>query len=163
MSLVAFGRHLDGSVQVKRLQTAFIGGIPRRLRNSSRVHGPCRKGGAHIAANRQPPRSIMSASAAASIALDPHAQLRRLYLTLLQDQNRFDEFKQLLALYPSRVEDVEPDEARGVRIKLNARITAWLDGGFDGLSAAQVSLWRSIVVEERINVTLSPWKESNLY
>jgi hypothetical protein len=105
----------------------------------------------------------MSASAAANIALDPHAQLRRLYLTLLQDQNRFDEFKQLLALYPSNVEDAESVEALGIRAKLNARITAWLDGGFDGLSATQVSLWRSIVVEERINVTLSPWKESNLY
>jgi hypothetical protein len=106
----------------------------------------------------------MSASAAAtSIALDPHAQLRRLYLTLLQDQNRFDEFKQLLALYPSVVEEGESAEASAIRAKLNARITAWLDGGFDGLSATQVLLWRSIVVEERINVTLSPWKESNLY
>jgi hypothetical protein len=105
----------------------------------------------------------MSASAAANIALDPHAQLRRLYLTLLQDQNRFDEFKQLLALYPAIVEDGESAEALGIRARLNARITTWLDGGFDGLSATQVSLWRSIVVEERINVTLSPWKESNLY
>lgn len=105
----------------------------------------------------------MSATAAVTIALDPHAQLRRLYLTLLQDQNHFDEFKQLLALYPSEVEDVESHDAANVREKLNARITTWLDGGFDGLSAAQVALWRSIVVEERINVTLSPWKESNGY
>jgi hypothetical protein len=105
----------------------------------------------------------MSASAVANISLDPHAQLRRLYLTLLQDQNRFDEFKQLLALYPSQLEDSESADAQSVRAKLNSRINAWLDGGFDGLSATQVSLWRSIVVEERINVTLSPWKESNLY
>jgi hypothetical protein len=105
----------------------------------------------------------MSASAAVNIALDPHAQLRRLYLTLLQDQNHFDEFKQLLALYPAQVEEVESRDAAGVRDRLNTRIAAWLDGGFDGLSAAQVALWRSIVVEERINVTLSPWKESNGY
>jgi hypothetical protein len=38
-----------------------------------------------------------------------------------------------------------------------------LHGDFDGLSATQVVLWRSIVVEERINVALSPWKESNFY
>lgn len=105
----------------------------------------------------------MSASAVANISLDPHAQLRRLYLTLLQDQNRFDEFKQLLALYPSELEDVESADAAGVRQRLNVRISTWLDGRFDGLSATQVSLWRNIVVEERINVTLSPWKESNLY
>jgi len=105
----------------------------------------------------------MSASAAANISVDPHAQLRRLYLTLLQEQNHFDEFKQLLALYPTEVEDVESDDAREVRARLNLRITTWLDGGFDGLSATQVALWRSIVVEERINVTLSPWKESNMY
>ena len=45
----------------------------------------------------------------------------------------------------------------------NERIDEWVGGGFDGLSAAQVLLWRSIVVEERINVALSPWKESNGY
>ena len=33
----------------------------------------------------------------------------------------------------------------------------------DGLSAAQTLQWRAIVVEERFNVTLSPWKESNVY
>jgi hypothetical protein len=34
---------------------------------------------------------------------------------------------------------------------------------FQGLSAAQVLQWRAIVVEERLNVSLSPWKESNVY
>lgn len=105
----------------------------------------------------------MRAIAPASVSMDPHAQLRRLYLSLLQDQNHFDEFKQLLALYPAQAEDVESAEARELRAKLNARINTWLDGGFDGLSAAQVVLWRSIVVEERINVALSPWRESNVY
>lgn len=96
---------------------------------------------------------------------DPHVQLRRLYTSLLEEQNRFDEFKQLLTLYP--VGDVESeeesDEAKSVRAKLNAKINDWLCGQFDGLSATQVVLWRSIVVEERINVALSPWKESNFY
>jgi hypothetical protein len=106
----------------------------------------------------------MSAAALApKVVSDPHAQLRRLYISLLQDQDRFDEFKQLLALYPAQIEETESAEAAGTRNRLNARIGQWLDGGFDGLSATQVSLWRSIVVEERINVAVSPWKESNVY
>jgi hypothetical protein len=96
---------------------------------------------------------------------DPHIQLRRLYVSLLEDQNRFDEFKQLLATYPcDATEDGEESpEAIRVRAQLNARIGDWLCGHFDALSAAQVILWRSIVVDERINVAISPWKESNGY
>jgi hypothetical protein len=96
---------------------------------------------------------------------DPHVQLRRLYLSLLEDQNRFDEFKQLLAMYPADAEEAEEEseEALRVRAALNTRINDWVCGGFEGLSAAQVVLWRSIVVEERINVAISPWKESNAY
>jgi len=104
----------------------------------------------------------MSALASQTVN-DPHVQLRRLYSSLLEEQNRFDEFKQLLSLYPVGEEDEESDDARSVRAKLNARINEWLCGDFDGLSATQVALWRSIVVEERINVALSPWKESNIY
>jgi len=104
----------------------------------------------------------MSALASQTIN-DPHVQLRRLYTSLLEEQNRFDEFKQLLALYPVTDSDEESEEAQSIRAKLNARINDWLCGHFDGLSAAQVTLWRSIVVEERINVALSPWKESNVY
>jgi hypothetical protein len=100
---------------------------------------------------------------ASQTSQDPHVQLRRLYTSLLEEQNRFDEFKQLLSLYPVSDDDEESAEAQAVRAKLNARINDWLCGHFDGLSAAQVVLWRSIVVEERINVALSPWKESNLY
>jgi hypothetical protein len=97
-------------------------------------------------------------------ARDPHLQLRRLYTSLLEEQNRFDEFKQLLALYPVPSEESEESaDASLVRDKLNARINDWVGGGFEGLSVAQVLLWRSIVVEERINVALSPWKESNYY
>lgn len=97
------------------------------------------------------------------VGSDPHSQLRRLYMSLLQDQARFDEFKQLLATYPAQTEEVESSEARAVRDRLNFRINQWLDGGFDDLSVTQVTLWRAIVVEERINVALSPWKESNFY
>jgi hypothetical protein len=97
----------------------------------------------------------MSAAAAATGTADPHAQLRRLYLSLLEEQDRFDEFKRLLTLYRTESEETESLEARNVRDRLNARIAQWLDGGFDGLSASQVSLWRSIVVEERINTVTS--------
>ena len=92
---------------------------------------------------------------------DPHAQLRRLYASLLEEQHRFDEFKQLLALYPVAQTEDESAEAREIRTRLNARINEWVAGEFDGLSAAQVALWRSIVVEERINAGLSVWRESN--
>jgi hypothetical protein len=101
----------------------------------------------------------MSAAAAATGSADPHAQLRRLYLSLLEEQDRFDEFKRLLTLYRAESEETESLEARNVRDRLNARIAQWLDGGFDGLSASQVSLWRSIVVEERINTAV---RESNV-
>jgi len=106
----------------------------------------------------------MTALATHPHTTDPHAQLRRLYISLLEDQNRFDEFKQFLAMYPDTDEEgEESDEARRVRAQLNARITDWVCGDFEDLSAAQVVLWRSIVVDERINVAISPWKESNGY
>jgi hypothetical protein len=96
---------------------------------------------------------------------DPHAQLRALYQSLLSRQEYFDEFKRLLALYditPGQL-DAEPAEAATVRSQLNARIRQWVGGNFDGLTAAQTLQWRAIVVEERFNVALSPWKESNAY
>ncbi|WP_437580216.1 hypothetical protein [Sorangium sp. So ce887] len=96
--------------------------------------------------------------------VDPHAQLRALYISLLRNQEHFDEFKQLLSLYIVSAEaDEEPVDAAAVRALLNSRIRSWIGGFFDGLSASQVLQWRAIVVEERINVCLSPWKESNIY
>jgi hypothetical protein len=109
------------------------------------------------------------------VSPDYHAHLRALYLSLLTHQEHFDEFKQLLALYEvaPEVMDEEPDSAQEVRRQLNARIRHWVGGvggvgagvpaRFEGLSAAQVLQWRAIVVDERFNVSLSPWKESNLY
>ena len=106
----------------------------------------------------------MNAIAAGYTPVDPHAQLRRLYLSLLQDQNRFDEFKHLLAKYPAIAEgETESPEALDIRKMLNVRIGEWIGGDFEGFSAAQIMLWRSIVVEQRINVALSPWRESNMY
>jgi hypothetical protein len=97
-------------------------------------------------------------------AADPHAQLRSLYMSLISHQEHFDEFKQLLALYDvaPETQDHEPEEAAAVRIRLNDRIRTWV-GNFEGLSVAQMLQWRAIVVEERFNVALAPWKESNSY
>jgi hypothetical protein len=96
--------------------------------------------------------------------IDPHAQLRRLYIALLENQDRFDEFKQLLALYEVPRDDAnETEDSTGIRHTLNARIREWIGPEFEGLNTAQTTLWRNIVVDERINVAVSPWKESNGY
>ncbi len=97
---------------------------------------------------------------------DPHAQLRALYQALLSSQECFDEFKRLLQLYeftPTEDADEESPEATAVRDRLNDRIRAWVGGDFDGLSARQTLQWRAIIVEERFNVSLAPWKEANGY
>jgi hypothetical protein len=95
---------------------------------------------------------------------DPHSQLRALYRSLLERQSNFDEFKQLLQLYPVSADgDDESQEASMIRTRLNNRISDWLGGGFEGLSVIQLLQWRAIVVEERFNVVLSPWRESNAY
>jgi hypothetical protein len=94
---------------------------------------------------------------------DPHAELRSLYVSLLSHQEHFDEFRRLLALYDTQEEaDEEPADAFQVREQLNARIRDWI-GPFQGLSPAQTRQWRAIVIEERFNVALSPWKESNCW
>jgi len=100
----------------------------------------------------------------ASPTVDPHAQLRSLYSALIERQDRFEEFKRLLALYDYSPDggSVEPAEARTIRESLNDRIRAWT-GSCDGLSVAQALHWRAIVVDDRFNVSISPWKESNIY
>jgi hypothetical protein len=95
---------------------------------------------------------------------DSHGQLRALYRSLLDREDRYHEFKQLLALYPTSSPELgEHADALAIREQLNRRIREWLGGSFEGLSAMQLLLWRSIVVEERFNVALSPWKEANGY
>jgi hypothetical protein len=101
----------------------------------------------------------------APLTQDAHTQLRMLYSQLLSSQERFDEFKQLLAAYP-RIPaevDTEPAEAAAVRSELNNRIREWTQMPFNGLSAAQVQMWRAIIVDERFNIALSPWREANHY
>ena len=95
---------------------------------------------------------------------DPHAQLRALYTSLLSHQEYFDEFKRLLTMYvvePGQAEETQ--EAADARHRLNERVRAWTGRYHDGLTVQQIVAWRAILVEERINVALSPWKESNWY
>ncbi len=94
---------------------------------------------------------------------DAHAQLRELYLSLLTNQENFDEFKQLLSCYPVESDgSLETADAAEARRVLNDRLSDWVVN-FEGLSAKQVLLWRAIVVDERVKIALSPWKESNGY
>jgi hypothetical protein len=98
-----------------------------------------------------------------AVSQDPHAELRSLYLSLLSHQEHFDEFRRLLALYDAPEDaDQEPPEATKIREQLNVRVREWI-GTFQGLSPAQTLQWRAIVIEERFNVALSPWKESNCW
>jgi hypothetical protein len=98
-------------------------------------------------------------------ATDPHAQVRALYSALLSNEEHFHEFKRQLALYDVNADQVdeEPAPAAALRQRLNQRIQSWLSVPFDGISAVQMLQWRAIVVEERFNVSVSPWKESNGY
>jgi hypothetical protein len=102
---------------------------------------------------------------AAQLSFDPHSQLRALYQALLSSQEYFDEFKRMLALYSfdPRQADEESTDAAAIRQRLNDRIRNWVGSQFVGLSATQMLQWRAIVVEERFNVSLSPWKEANMY
>ncbi len=106
-----------------------------------------------------------STGAPLPLTTDAHAQLRALYVALLEHQEYFDEFKHLLSLYaipPEQIEE-EPVESARVRAILNGKIRSWLSCAFTDLSVSQVLQWRAIVVDERLNVSISPWKESNAY
>jgi hypothetical protein len=100
-----------------------------------------------------------------STTRDPHTQLRALYQALCTNHDHFEEFRTLLALYEVKPDEAEsePPEAAKVRQRLNGRIREWLGGEFEGLSSVQALLWRAILVEERFNVALSPWRESNVW
>jgi hypothetical protein len=90
---------------------------------------------------------------------DPQEQLCSLYRALLNRQENLDEFRQLLSQYPPvDDDDTEPLSASEVRERLNQRIRQWTGRPFGGFTAAQMHMWRAIVVERRI--ALHPWNES---
>jgi hypothetical protein len=89
-------------------------------------------------------------------AAEPRGQLRALYVALLMRQERFDEFKQLLATYPKPAggEARESAEAAAIRQRLNHRIGEWIETAFE-LAPHQVLAWRAALVEQQMNVTLA--------
>jgi len=99
------------------------------------------------------------------IQTDSHAQIRALYTTLIEREERFHEFKRVLGLYDlsDSGADQESPEAAALRAGLNEKIQTWVHVPFSGISAQQMIHWRAIIVDERFNVSLSPWKESNAY
>jgi hypothetical protein len=78
-------------------------------------------------------------------------------MALLMRQERFDEFKQLLALYPKpgHGELGESPEASAIRSRLNERIAQWIGSAFTGLAAHQVLIWRAVLVEEQWGLSLA--------
>jgi hypothetical protein len=99
------------------------------------------------------------------IQTDPHTQIRALYAVLIDKEERFHEFKRALALYDlsDASTDQESPEAAALRAGLNEKIQTWVEVPFSGISAQQMLHWRAILVDERFNVSLSPWKEANSY
>jgi hypothetical protein len=99
------------------------------------------------------------------LRIDPQVQLRALYMSLITRQDRFDEFKDLLATYPDVPPDadVEPEEAARVRESVNERVREWTNIPMGGLSPQQVIMLRDMLVTHRLNLALSPWKEANTY
>jgi len=99
------------------------------------------------------------------LQIDNRAQLQALYMSLITRQDRFDEFKDLLASYPDLPSegDVETEEAILAREALNDRVREWsrIPGG--GLSAQQITMLRDMLVTHRLFLAISPWKEANSY
>ena len=91
-------------------------------------------------------------------------QLRATYAEMLSSQERFEEIKHLLAQYPEipPEADSEPSAAAAAREALNARIGEWVTP-FDGLSATQTRQLRQVLVDNRQNLAVAPWKENNSY
>jgi hypothetical protein len=100
--------------------------------------------------------SAIGSETATSPATDPRQELRTLYIALLTRQERFEEFKRLLAAYPKSNSDDAPEgpEASAMRRTMNQRISQWLGGVFGGLTPKQVLAWRAALVEEQLNTSL---------
>lgn len=94
---------------------------------------------------------------------DQHYQLRALYKVLCRKQSEFDEFRMIMACY--RVDDVamEPPEARVLRDMATQRAREWTGLPIRYFSPFQMLQWRKLLVEDRENIAICPWKESNLY
>ena len=89
----------------------------------------------------------------------------RLYIALLVKKERFNEFQQLLLLYPAEASptEEEPEEAAATRALINRRINEWIGKEVPAHSAMEILQWRQVLVDGRFAIAISPWKESNFY
>lgn len=82
-----------------------------------------------------------------------HAQLRALYQFLLHGEERYDRFKELLSMYPPDLVQHDAQHCALLTGELvNATLRDWVGERFQALSAADLLLWRAIVVEERFTL-----------
>ena len=89
----------------------------------------------------------------------PRDRFWSLYRTLLTRRAHFEEFKQLLAMYPpsSLRSGAESTDAEFVRSYLNSRIVEWVGQDFHAMSVTELLEWRDIVVDEGGYVSPRSW------
>ncbi len=93
----------------------------------------------------------------AVIHTEPQERIRSLCRYLVNRQDNVLEFQRLLARYPDNCDDLsEPEDAKAIRDKLGQCVCKWTGEPFRGFSVAQVQMWRAIVVEKRLNLSLAP-------
>ena len=107
-----------------------------------------------------------SESTSSQAAFPDHERLARIlddYLVAIE-QGRSISPEELLAQYPEIATELaeEPSAAAAAREALNARIGEWVTP-FDGLSATQTRQLRQVLVANRANLAVAPWKENNGY
>jgi len=64
---------------------------------------------------------------------------------------------------PDGETDVEPEQAAQIRELLNLRIAEWTGSRLQSLSCTDMLAWRGMIVDQRINLGIAPWKEANNY
>ena len=96
-------------------------------------------------------------------AVDPVRQHRD-WLALVEVTGPFLSLPVLRETWPTLepIDSVERDTLRRAHGAWRDDVTTGHHQGAD-LSVVQVLQWRAIVVDERLNVSISPWKESNIY
>jgi hypothetical protein len=96
-----------------------------------------------------------------TIHTEPQAHLRSLCRSLITKQENIYEFKRLLSLYPPDCDDdTEPPDAARVREGLDQCVRNWTGQPFSGFTVAQVQMWRTIVLDGRMNIARSLWSEA---
>ena len=56
-----------------------------------------------------------------------------------------------------------PEQAAQIRELLNLRIAEWTGSRLQSLSCTDMLAWRGMIVDQRINLGIAPWKEANNY